>query len=126
MESSAGNARRDEYRREEQVLAPATDIFETTEGYGLRLEMPGVEKEQLSVTIDNNELVVEGKVNDESPQGKSLRYSEYTLYNFYRKFIIGNDIDRARIDAVLENGVLNLNLHKHEAAKPKRIEVKVV
>jgi HSP20 family protein len=126
MEATARNVRSDEFQREDPVLAPATDIFETNEGYSLRLEMPGVEKDQLSVTIDNNELVVEGKVNDELPQGKGMRYTEYTLYNFYRKFIIGNDIDRGRIDAVLENGVLLLALHKLEAAKPKRIEVKVV
>ncbi len=113
-------------RTEERVLSPATDIFETKEEYTLKLEMPGVDKDSLSVTIDNNDLLVEGKVHDTPPSGKELRYSEYSLYNFYRKFKIGSDIDRGKIDALLENGVLTLTLHKLEEAKPKKIEIKVM
>ena len=117
--------RTDEYCNEECVLTPAVDIYETKEEYRLKLEMPGVSKDDLSVTMDNNELVIEGKVHESVPENSKLKYAEYSLYNYHRKFRVGNDIDRNKIDATLENGILTLVLHKSEEAKPKKIEVKV-
>ena len=112
-------------RSSSQMLTPAADIYETRDEYTMMLEMPGVTKENLTITIDNDELEIEGKVSDIAPEGKELKYSEYRLYDFYRKFRVGDDIDRNKIDATLENGVLKLVLHKVEAVKPKKIEVKV-
>jgi len=120
------NLRTDEYKNEEYVLTPAADIYETKEEYRLKLEMPGVSRDDLSVTLDNNELIIEGKVHDTVPESSTLKYAEYSLYNYYRAFRVGEDIDRNTIDATLENGILTLTLHKAEEAKPKKIEVKVV
>jgi len=117
--------RTDEYKNEEYVLTPAADIYETKEEYRLKLEMPGVSREDLSVTLDNNELIIEGKVHDTIPETGKLKYAEYSLYNYYRAFRVGEDIDRNKIDATLENGILTLTLHKAEEAKPKKIEVKI-
>ena len=109
----------------ECYLTPAGDIYETEHNYTLRLEMPGVAKEDLEVTLNNEELEISGKVTNEVPEGKNLRYAEYSLHNYRRKFRIGQEIDRNSISADLENGVLTLTLAKTEAVKPKKIEINV-
>ncbi len=109
----------------EFCLTPAGDIYETDHNYTLRLEMPGVTKEDLEVTLNNEELEISGKVTNEVPEGKNLRYAEYSLHNYRRKFRIGQEIDRNSISANLENGVLTLTLAKSEAVKPRKIEISV-
>jgi len=114
-----------------EYMIPATDIFETGDFYALKVEMPGVSKENLEVFIENDELEIRGKVNEESAKeygkesGFELKYHEFQSNDFYRKFRVGKGVDKNSIDAKLENGVLSLNLKKKEDAKPKRIEVKV-
>ena len=109
----------------EFYLTPAGDIYETDHNYTLRLEMPGVTKEDLEVTLNNEELEISGKVTNEVPEGKNLRYAEYSLHNYRRKFRIGQEIDRNSISANLDNGVLTLTLAKSEAVKPRKIEISV-
>ena len=108
----------------ETYIVPVVDVYENSNAYELLFEMPGVEKENFDITIDNNELEVRGKVkavNDD----KELKYSEFNLYNYYRKFNLGNDINRDNISAEFENGVLILKVQKSEDVKPKKIEVTV-
>lgn len=111
---------------EERVLSPAADIYETKDEYRLKLEMPGVEKDGITVTLDKNELTIEGKIKDSVPDNRELKYAEYSLYNYYRQFRVGEDINREKIEATLDNGILTVILHKAEEAKPRKIEVKVV
>jgi len=114
-----------EYARNERVMVPLADIYETPEQYTLKLEMPGVTRENLDILIENNELEIKGTVNDFKPENKTLKYSEFAQYDYYRTFNVGNDIDRDKISATFENGVLTLILQKHEAVKPKKIEITV-
>jgi len=113
---------------EECVLVPATDIYETSENYTLTMEMPGVSKENLEVTLENNELEISGKLDKadaEEKNGRELKYSEYRLGNYYRKFKVGNDINAESVKAELDNGILTVILNKSERVKPKRIPISV-
>lgn len=110
---------------DEKYLIPLADIFETENEYTLKLEMPGVLKDNLEIVIDNNELKIKGITEKESSDKTEKKYSEFYLDNYFRKFTVGNDIDRNRIDANLEDGILTLILHKSEEVKPKKIEIKV-
>ena len=105
------------------VIVPVTDIYESPNDYTLTLEMPGVSKDNLDISLDNNELEISGKIMEVENKDKDLCYSEYNLYDYYRKFKVGNDIDRNGIEANLENGILTLKLHKSEEVKPKKIQV---
>ncbi|MCP4129643.1 MAG: Hsp20/alpha crystallin family protein [bacterium] len=105
------------------VLVPAVDVYETENEYSLRFDMPGVVKENLDVTLHDTELEIKGSVAPYAPEGKELKYSEYSTADFYRKFRIGNDVDKNGIEASLNNGVLSLVLHKHEEVKPRKIEI---
>lgn len=114
-----------EYARNERAMVPLTDIYETPDQYTLKLEMPGVTRENLDILIENNELEIKGTVNVFKPENKTLKYSEFAQYDYYRTFSVGNDIDRNKISATFENGVLTLVLQKHDAVKPKKIEITV-
>jgi len=116
-------AEKEKYNGEECRLVPPSDIFETPDEYSLKLEMPGVMRENLDITLDNDELMIRGRIGGEKEETMELKYSEYTLHDYERKFMVGNDIDRDSIHANLENGVLTLTLRKRESVKPKKIEI---
>jgi HSP20 family protein len=70
-------------------------------------------------------LEIRGRVPEFKPDNKTLSYSEFSQYDYYRNFTVGNDIDRNKISATFENGVLTLVLQKHEAVKPQKIPITV-
>ena len=114
--------RGDENTRE-AVSMPVADIYETSNDYNLKFELPGVSKENLDITINGDEMEVKADIDRSEPEGKELKYTEYTPNNFYRKFRIGNDIDTNKVNATLEDGILTLVLQKAEEAKPKKIKI---
>lgn len=107
------------------IQTPLADIYETDEIYSVKLEMPGVTKESLNVIIDDDELKITAESSIEENES-SLKYADFCVKNFSRTFRIGNDVDRNRIDAKLENGILSLILHKSEEVKPKKITINQV
>jgi len=108
---------------EERVIVPVADIYETSDAYSLKMEMPGVKKENLEVTLNDNELEVSGKIEKDEANARNLKYSEYELFDYYRSFRVGNDVDRNSIKAELDNGILTLTLHKSEEVKPRKIQI---
>lgn len=105
-------------------ITPATDIIEEEARYVLRSDIPGVQKEDLSITVENNMLEIEGKASRELFKLNSS--DESPDYAYRRKFRLNQDIDSTNINAHLENGVLTLALGKSEALKPRKIEVSSV
>ena len=122
--SGAGRAGQDESAAR-QALAPAVDIAETESGITLYADMPGVAKERLSIKIEGDNLTIEGQAQIDVPDNIALIHSEVRSPYFRRAFTLSRDLDPARIEATLRNGVLSLHIPKSEAARPKRIEVKV-
>lgn len=112
-------------RENECAYVPVTDIYETANDYVLKVEMPGVSKDALEITLNDTDLEIKGKASVKEPEGKELSYSECAMYDYYRKFKVGNDINRDAINAVLENGILTLTLQKKEEVKPRKIAVTV-
>jgi HSP20 family protein len=106
-----------------RVLSPVADICEAGGKVILRLEMPGVSKDNLEVKIENDELIIEGKREVPETKGKYL-LQERRNADFVRRYTLDDTIDREKVEAVMKNGVLHLTLHMKETSKPKRIEVK--
>jgi HSP20 family protein len=102
---------------------PATDIFETDKALTVVLEMPGVGKDSVTVDVENDVVKIEGRIDFTKYEGLQPVYTEYNVGNFVRSFRISNEIDRDRIKAEIENGVMKLSLPKAEKAKPRRITV---
>jgi len=110
-------------REPDRYLIPAVDIFETEQGLTLVADLPGVDKDGVSVKVEENVLTIRGKVTPR--QYKLLTYNEFELLDYYRQFELGEMVDQSKIGAELRNGVLTLQLPKAEKAKPKQITVKV-
>ena len=106
-----------------RVYVPVTDIFETDAALMLALEMPGVDRGNIEVTLDSGVLTIEGKVNFTKYAGLHPVYTEYNVGNYVRGFELSSDIDQERISADLKDGVVTLTLPKAEKAKPRRIVV---
>src|SRR5512137_2182491 len=109
-------------RRERAFVSPEVNIFETSDGYVLEAEMPGVSKEGLEVTLEGNEMTILGHRKTEQVPGQSL-YRERTLADYRRVFELDPAIDTAKIAAKMEQGVLTLTLPKSERVKPRKIVV---
>lgn len=104
-------------------IRPAVDIFETEEGLTLIADLPGVNKDDLHVDIDQNLLTVQANARSHLSGEPVLR--EFIHGNFYRQFQLPDEIDPGKIAAEMKNGVLTLQLPKSEAAKPRHIAISV-
>jgi HSP20 family protein len=107
-----------------RYFVPATDIYETDESLTVVLEVPGVEKDDISVKIENDVLRVEGQIDFSKYQEMEPVYTEYNVGHYARAFTLSERIDQNEISAELDNGVLTLTLKKVKQALPRRIEVR--
>ena len=110
-----------EVRRQEYV-APEVNIFETGDGYIVEAEMPGVSKEGLSITVEANELTIEGHRTGEQAEGEPL-FQESRHSDYRRVFEIDPAIDTTKVTARIEQGVVTVTLPKSERVKPRKISV---
>jgi HSP20 family protein len=101
------------------------DITENDSSYRVLAEMPGVRKEDISVTINGSEVTVAGEVRREQEAGENTRqlWSERWQGKLQRSFRFEHDIDESGAQARHADGVLELVLPKHQAAAGKRITV---
>jgi HSP20 family protein len=109
--------------KNEYLVAPRADVYYTTDGYHVLLDMPGVSKSDINLKVEEDELIVTGKI-QEQPKDYEIVYNEICYDGYHRHFIIPNDVDKNKISAKYENGVLDLFLQKGEEYKPKFIEIK--
>lgn len=109
---------------EPRPVAPAVDIFEDAGGITVLADMPGVSKERLEVHLDGDSLTIEGAVDLDLPQEMRALWAEVRVPRFRRAFTLSRELDAARIDANLKDGVLRLRVPKQAQAQPRRIEVR--
>ena len=115
---------RSESWSERRFVTPPANISATDNEYVVELDMPGVDREGLDITVEGNELTIIGRRKTDLPAGEAC-YCESPQADYRRVFELGPDVDTTRISAEMNQGVLKLHLPKSEKAKPKRIEVKV-
>ena len=87
------------------------------------MEIPGVEKKDVEINLENDSLRVEARIDYGKYEGLDPLYTEYNVGHFTRAFALSNQIDRAKIGAELDNGVLTLTLKKAKEAMPRRITI---
>ena len=107
------------------ALLPAVDIVENDMGITLLADMPGVSKERLTVKVDGDNLTIEGSAQVPVPEKLELLHGEIRNPFFRRSFTLSRELDPAKIEANLRDGVLRLHIPKAEEARPRRIQVKV-
>ena len=108
---------------EKRTLRPACTIAEYADAVVLRLEMPGVSKDGIEVSIDGNTLTV---------GGRRQIYADDVVYlirerrngDFRATYTLDERVDREKVEARIEHGILTVKLHLKDAVRPRKIEVK--
>jgi len=108
-----------------QQRKPLVNIYSSEEGYRIDLFVPGMKKEDLSISFEKNQLTVSGECKEDAKTMQIVR-SEYQIESFKRSFSVDSDVDGEKICAEYVNGVLTLNLPKKQPVKSpvKQITVK--
>ena len=106
----------------EQFVVPPASVIEAGDGYTLEVEMPGVTKDGLDISVENNELMITGRRSLPVVEG-TLIHHESHLENFRRTFELDPSIDANKIGARIEQGLATLTLPKAEHVKPRKITV---
>jgi HSP20 family protein len=106
----------------EQFVVPAASVVEDGDAYLLKVEMPGVNKEGLEISVENDELTIVGRPSLPKIEG-ALIHRESRPENFRRAFELDPSIDTSKISARIEQGILTLTLPKAEQVKPRKITV---
>src|SRR5262245_7501366 len=106
--------------------APPVDIFERQDNLVIRAEVPGIQKEDMDVRIENGVLTLHGERREEKDvKDVSTHLMERVYGSFTRSFSLPTTVDAAKVSAAYKDGVLEVTVPKVETAKPKRIEIKV-
>jgi len=122
METLVRENRKSDQQRSEQFMAPVASVIEGGDVYMLNVEMPGVNKEGLEISVENNELTIIGRRSLSQIEG-TLIHRESRPENFRRVFELDPSIDMSKISARIDQGVLTLTLPKAEQVKPRKITV---
>ena len=109
-------------QRSEQFITPAASVVEDGDVYMLKVEMPGVNKEGLEISVENNELTITGRRALPQIEG-TLIHRESRAENFRRVFELDPSIDMSKISARIDQGILTFTLPKAEQVKPRKITV---
>ena len=107
-----------------RVFVPTADIYETEGALTVVMEMPGVDKGNVDISVHDGTLKVEGRLDFSKYEGLQPIYTEYNIGHYARSFSLSSKIDQNKIGAEMKDGVLSLVLPKVEEAKPRTIQVK--
>ena len=121
--ASSDVATREPTRAEEAYVPPPVDIYEDDQGLVVVADLPGIEPSAPDVRVDRGILTIQARAKHASGGGNPVR-REFELTGYFRQFQLPEEIDTARIEADLKNGVLTLRLPRAERAQPRRIEVR--
>ena len=116
---------------EDEVLAPATwspavDIYETDEKLVLKVELPGLKKEDINIEVRDNTLTLKGERKFEKEVKEENYHRIERVYgSFHRPFTLPSTIKQEKIEAAFKDGILEISLPKAEEAKPKQISIQV-
>lgn len=107
-------------------LVPALDFSENDNAYTVKVELPGVEEQDISITLADSNLEIKGEKQEEQEKQNELCYcSERRYGSFSRVVEIPSSVDAEKVTASFKNGILEVALPKKEDAKPKEVKIKV-
>lgn len=116
-------APREEVR--EKTVTPAVDILDDGDNYLVVLELPGVAQENLTLTLEKDDLIVHATRPGHDERAQLVHDGRASTLAFERRLTIGAGVDRDHVSARLENGLLHVTLPRRAEEKRRRIEVEV-
>ncbi len=105
------------------TVTPFADIFERDDAYVLMIDMPGASKDSINITVDAQSLVVKASPAMVVNSDAKMLHNEIPNAEFFRRFNLTSGIDRDRVEASYENGVLTITLFKNEELRPREIRI---
>jgi HSP20 family protein len=115
---------RDMFQHEEGMMQPAAEVAESDGEVTVKMAVPGVEKDQLQITVNDDVLNVRGEVKKETEEKKKNYYRQEIRYGaFQRSVALPCDVDASKAKAELKNGMLTLTLPKATPQKTRTIEI---
>ena len=102
---------------------PKTNLYDSGDKLEMKVEVPGVDKDDLSVKVQGNYLEISGSRKSDAPEGYTAHRVERAAKTFSRSLTLPADVDTGKVEAQMANGLLSLTLPKLEAAKPKQITI---
>lgn len=106
------------------VWAPQTDLSETDDAFHIRLDVPGMEKDDIKINLQNNTLTVSGSRSSErTEEDEEYVRVERAFGNFHRTFTLPDAVDEESIEAAYDNGVLSIHVPKTEESTRRQIEI---
>jgi HSP20 family protein len=112
----------------DREVSPAMDMVENEDGFLVSVDLPGVEKKDLEISVADNVLTVKGEkkaASEKKDENSRFYRKESWEGSFQRTISLPQGVDAAKIDAKMHDGVLQISLPKREEAKPKQIAVSV-
>ena len=110
----------------EGVWAPRVDIVEKEKEYMFLAELPGMDKKDIKLTIENNVLTMTGERKEEKMEkGAEFSRRERFVGKFERSFALPEDVDLDKVKAKMNNGVLEISIAKRPESLPRGIEINV-
>ena len=107
-----------------RYYVPSTDIYETDDALQVVMEVPGVDRKDIDIKLEEDTLKVEARIDSSKYEGMEPLYTEYNVGHFTRSFALSHRIDQQQIGATLADGILTLTLKKAQQTKPLRVEIK--
>ncbi len=110
----------------EGLRSPALDVAESDQAYTVKIDLPGVGKEDVKIAIDGRRVTVEAQTRkaDEKKEGDRIVYRERSLASYSRRFNLAQEVDQAESAAQMDQGVLTLTLAKRRANAATQLTVK--
>jgi HSP20 family protein len=108
----------------QQNIVPNIEISETDKAIEVSAEMPGLERKDVEISIDDDALTIRGEKKIEENKDKNVQHSERSYGVFLRMLQLPPGIDPSSVQATMSNGVLKITIPRPAKSEPKKIEVK--
>jgi len=118
------NVKPDRWWTELEAITPKVNVTENENFFHLEAATPGMQDKDINIEVHNDVLTIKGHKKDESDTKKeNYHIREFSSQNFERSLKLSDRIDTDKVTAKIDNGVLRVDLPKHEQTKPQKIEV---
>ena len=109
-----------------EARSPALEVTEGERDYTVKVDLPGMSKEDVKISVDGRRVTVEASSskNEEKKEGDRILYTERSIASFSRSFTLPLEIDQAQSSAKMDNGVLTLSLAKRTAGEAKQLTIR--
>lgn len=114
----------DAVKTRRNTFVPSIDVSETEDQFLISAELPGMDKDNINISLENGRLSISGeRTFEKEDKGKKFHRVESSYGSFERSFQLPDNVDEESISATYENGLLNISIDKSEDKVKKQIEI---